>query len=204
MIESERGEIRVMKKHFETELPAGYREAYTVDAKSNKVEVLFTLGSLLLTAAIFAVAALIIRPQGFMDHYSISRNLIALGAMVAYIILHELTHGAAYKLLTRQKLTFGFTLTVAFCGVPEIYVYRTAALISLLAPFVVFDVVFGLAAALLRDPWDKTYAAFLLALHIGGCIGDLYGTGLYLFRFRDGRTLMRDTGPKQTFYVPEE
>ena len=40
-------------------------------------------------------------------------------------------------------------------------------------------------------------------IHIGGCVGDLYDAALYLFRFRDPLTLMRDTGPKQSFYLRE-
>ena len=44
----------------------------------------------------------------------------------------------------------------------------------------------------------------LFSIHFGGCVGDLYVIGLFLFRFRDPRTLMNDTGPKQTFYVPEQ
>ena len=56
---------------------------------------------------------------------------------------------------------------------------------------------------LLENAWDKIYAAFLLGLHIGGCTGDLYDTYLYLFKFRSPDTLMRDTGPKQTFYIKQ-
>ena len=87
---------------------------------------------------------------------------------------------------------------------PDIYVYRRASLISLLAPFTVFTVVFGVLTALLPDPLDQTCMAVILAIHIGACAGDLYDTALYLFRFRDPRTLMRDTGPKQTFYLPAD
>lgn len=90
---------------------------------------------------------------------------------------------------------------MAYCGVPDIFVYRSAALTALLAPFVVFTVVFLLAVLLIADPVSRYMAAFLLATHLGGCAGDLYDTGLYLFRFRDPTTLMQDTGPKQTFYT---
>ena len=193
-----------MAKHFEETLPAGYAAAKTVDAKDKKTILLLTLGSFSITAAVLAVAVLLIRPQDFLGNYSMLRWGVACGVMFVYIVLHELTHGAAYKLLTGRKLTFGITLSAAYCGVPDIYVYRKAALISLLAPFTVFSVVFLAAVFLFRDPWDKTFAAAVFALHVGGCIGDLYDTALYLFRFRDPRTLMRDTGPKQTFYVPEE
>lgn len=190
-------------KHYEKELPANYREAFTIDAADKKTGIRLNIAAAFVIAAIIAVSALAIRPGSFLDNYSLLRNVIALASIFVYLVLHELTHGAAYKLLTRQKLTFGFNASVAYCGVPDIYVYRRASLISLLAPFVVFTIVFGALTALLRAPWDKMYAAILLAIHIGGCAGDLYDTGLYLFRFRDPRTLMRDTGPKQVFYTAE-
>ena len=155
----------------------------------------------LLTAAVFAVLLILILPVTLPETLKNSTLLIFLAVLLIYIVLHELTHGAAYKLMTRQKLTFGMTLSVAYCGVPDIYVYRRTALISLLAPFVVFTVVFGAAAILITDPIGKILAAFMLALHVGGCVGDLYDTILFLFRFRDPLTLMRDTGPKQTIYT---
>jgi hypothetical protein len=61
---------------------------------------------------------------------------------IIYVILHELTHGLLYKILTKQKLTFGLTLSVAFCGVPHIYVNKKTALLSVLAPFVVYNIIF--------------------------------------------------------------
>ncbi len=190
-----------MRRNYETELPAGYAPVKTVDAKSKKFTVLMNLAALGTTAAVIAAAALLLRPGNFFENYDPVKYFLVLGAMLVYVVLHELAHGAAYKLLTHQKLTFGFSATVAFCGVPHVYVYRRAALISLLTPFVVFGVVFGAAVALLRDPWDKMYAAVLLAAHLGGCAGDLYDSLLYAFRFRDPAVLMNDTGPKQTFYV---
>ena len=188
-------------KHYETELPQGYKEAYAIDAADKKIGLALNLVGGGLMAALLVLFALIIRPRGFFENYTFSRNLIALGLLFAYLVLHELTHGAAYKLLTHQKLTFGLTATVAYCGVPDIYVYRRASIIALLAPFCVFNAVFGLAAILLPGAWDKMYAAALLAIHVGGCAGDLYDTWLYLTRFKRPDTLMRDTGPKQTFYT---
>ena len=188
-------------KHYETELPAGYREAFTIDAANKKTGVTLNLVAAVIMVAAMIPAILIIRPGNILEGFSFSRYLITFGGLLVYLVLHELVHGAAYKLLTRQKLTFGLTATVAYCGVPNIYVYRRASMISLLAPFCVFTVVFGLLTALLQNAWDKTFAAAVLAIHLGGCVGDLYDTGLYLFRFRDPGTLMRDTGPKQTFYV---
>lgn len=189
-----------MEKNFEKELPAGYREVYSIDAENNKIGLLMNGAALVLTAAIIALSVLVIRPRDFFGNYSLARNIILVVGIFAYLVLHELTHGLAYKCLTGQKLCFGISLTVAYCGVPDIYVYRRTALIALLAPFVVFGIVFLTGALALHDAWDKFYAMLMFALHFGGCVGDLYDTALYLFRFRDPATLMRDTGPMQTFY----
>lgn len=190
------------KEHvnYEKELPAGYREIYSIDAKDSKVGVLMNIAALALSAIIIVIGWFAIRPTDFFGSYSILRNVLFIVVCFGYVILHELVHGAAYKALTGQKLTFGISMTVAYCGVPQIYVYRRAALISLLAPFVVFNIVFLVPVFLFTNAWDKFYCLVLFALHFGGCAGDLYDTLLYLFRFRSPKILMRDTGPKQTFY----
>lgn len=192
-----------MRKNYELQLPEGYREAMVVDAKDVKFGIAMNLAALLLMAVIIVPAVLLLKPTNFFEYYSLTRYFILLAVLFSYIVLHELIHGLAYKLLTGQKLTFGITLTVAYCGVPNIYVYRKAALIALLAPFVVFLPVFTIPIFLFENVWDQLLSAILLAIHIGGCAGDLYDTILYLFRFRSPDTLMRDTGPKQTFYVKD-
>lgn len=189
------------KQNYETELPEGYREVYSIDAKSKKTGLLMNLAALAIGGAIFAVCWAFIRPTGYLMHIDPVRELILIGVMLLYTALHELVHGAAYKLLTGRKLKFGVSLTAAFCGMPDIYVYRKTALISLLSPFVVFDIVFLLLTVFITDPWYKIDAALMLSIHVGGCAGDLYDTMLYLFKFKDPSTLMRDTGPKQTFFV---
>ena len=191
-------------KNWEAELPTGYRESLVIDAKNYKRLLLrMNLAALVAPVLFLCVGFVWLCRQEAAVEYTLWRSWAFMLALVLYIVLHELVHGAAYKALTGQKLTFGLTLTVAFCGVPQIYVYRKAALIAVLAPFVVFTIVFGLAAGLLRNVWDQFYAFTLLGLHIGGCTGDLYNTWLYLTRFKDTRTLTRDTGPIQMFYVPE-
>lgn len=189
------------KQNYETELPEGYREVYSIDAKSKKTGLLMNLAALAIGGAIFAVCWYFIRPTGYLMHIDPVRELVLIGVMLLYTALHELTHGAAYKLMTGRKLKFGVSLTAAFCGVPDIYVYRKTALISLLSPFVVFDIVFLLLTVFITDPWYKIDAALMLSIHVGGCAGDLYDTMLYLFKYKDPSTLMRDTGPKQTFFV---
>ena len=201
-------------KHFETELPEGYVTAKVVDAKSKKIAILFNLVAVLIMVAVFVILWFIVfGTQSVVNvvkaalvaewWQSLLRLAVFIVAYVAYIVLHELTHGIAYKALTKQKLTFGLTLSVAYCGVPNIYVYRTCALVALLAPFVVFNVIFVLPIIFIADVAFKLIFMALFAMHFGGCVGDLYDTALYTFVFRDKSILMRDTGPKQTFYVLE-
>ena len=191
-------------KHWEQELPAGYREAKVIDARADKKLVRgMTVTSFAVLLAFLALAVLWQGRRLTAEPMPLQQALVFWVALIAYIVLHELVHGAAYKLLTGQKLTFGITLTVAFCGVPEIYVYRRASLIAVLAPFVVFTVLGVILLAVFPGAWTRFFLLIFLGLHIGGCSGDLYNTWLYLTRFKDPRTLTRDTGPVQTFYVPE-
>lgn len=200
-------------KNFELSLPQGYVAAKTVDAKNKKTATIFTVSSLVITVVVFVAMWLaIFGVQPVVDcieqvvvegWQSLIPLMVFALAEIAYVVCHELTHGLCYKLLTKQKLTFGLTLSVAYCGVPDIYVYRTTALIALLAPFVVFTPAFLLPALLLKNLAYALVFAALLALHVGGCVGDLYCTALYVFKFRNSTTLMRDFGPTQTFYVLE-
>ncbi|MBR4131998.1 MAG: DUF3267 domain-containing protein [Oscillospiraceae bacterium] len=192
-----------MKKTFEPTLPEGYREALLIDAGELKFSILMNLAALALMIVILVIVLPMLRLPSFTVFFSFSKLLLPVLLLFAYIVGHELVHGIAYKLLTGQTLTYGFKLTVAFCGVPDIYVYRRTALVSLLAPFTVFTLLFGGLTMFLHDPGWRVVFAFMLAIHIGGCVGDLYDTLLYLFRFRSPDTLMNDTGPAQTFYVKE-
>lgn len=190
-----------MHKAYESELPEGYTEAYTMDAGNKKLAVIMNLTALVLTVGGIAAAYVLIRPVDLLTQISILRSVCLILGLFSYIVFHELIHGLAYKLLTRRKLKFGLTFSVAYCGIPDIYVYRSAAMTALLAPFVVFLIAFLIPAFFCPNPLDQFAFGVLLSVHVGGCVGDLYDTLLYLFRFRDSDTLMRDTGPKQTFYT---
>ncbi|MCM1195075.1 MAG: metalloprotease family protein, partial [Firmicutes bacterium] len=131
-------------KNYESEIPQNYKLVKTIDAKSAKIGITLNLIALLVLIACVVSAYFIIGVplDGIIDFEDATGNFIRLAVfivvMISYVILHELVHGAAYKALTKQKLTFGLTLFVAFCGVPHIYVYRKTALIAVLAPFVTF------------------------------------------------------------------
>ncbi len=191
-------------KNFETTLPEGYRAAFVIDAADKKNGLILNLASLGLFIVTLAAEVAAIGWKNVLSglRFRVPQLLVFLAVALVYVVLHELVHGAAYYLLTGRRLKFGFAGTVAYCGVPDIYVYRTASLISLMAPFTVFLIVFGIPVILFTDMRLKVLAALMLAIHVSGCVGDLYDFLLFMFRFRDPKTLMRDPGPAQTFYVP--
>ncbi len=191
-----------MIKTFEFELPESYREALVIDAKNKKFGVVLNVVAFLVMVAFALGSFFIIRPD-YYGNVGLLRICIFCVVMLAYIILHELVHGIFYKVMTKQKLTFGLTLTVAYCGVPNIYVYRRTALLSLLAPLVVFTAVFTILVIFIPDAWGRFFAWIMMGIHLGGCSGDIYGACLFFFKFKSKDVLMNDTGPKQSFYVKD-
>lgn len=195
--------------NYYKELPENYREVFHIDAKSKKVGIAFTVVSLVITVATLMVIGLLSNIPAlvgaFKEESIMIPYFVLLVGLFSYIVLHELVHGAAYKALTHQKLTFGMTLTVAFCGVPDIFTSRKTALIALTSPLVVFSVVFLALMAGFRTSNPIYFAVFsiLFSIHLGGCVGDMYMVLLLMTRFKDPRLLMRDTGPAQTIYLPE-
>ncbi len=200
--------------NFENELPAGYKQVLHINAKSAKLGIIFNLIALAVLAVVMVVANLLLGLGGSSVEAAMNDTkptafiiamMVFLAVMIGYIIVHELVHGAAYRALTGQKLTFGMSWSCAFCGVPNIYTYRRTALISVAAPFVVFTVLFLpiLAVLYFVNPLYYMLAAFIFGLHLGGCCGDLYVMLLFLFKYKDKKALMRDTGPEQFFYVPD-
>ena len=186
-------------KDYEITLPQGYESVLTIDATDKKFALRMNLAALIpmVPALLLAWRMIWNTPVAYFPQ----KLLGFFAAMLLYVVLHELVHGVAYRVLTHRKLTFGLKLTCAYCGVPDIYCYRRTALISLLAPFTVFTILFAALALFLDDTMLRACAVILLGMHLGGCSGDLYDSWLYLTRFRDPLTLMRDTGPAQTFYV---
>lgn len=189
---------------YEETLPEGYREALVIDAGSGKLSSKLKTITVLTDALLFGVIYFIYakpRMDEIAADFSIIKCVGFIAAYILYIIMHELTHGIVYKLLTKQKLTFGFQPPVAYCGVPGIYAYRITALLSLLAPLTVFSILFAGTFFIVNDPFVKVLILALSALHLAGCVGDLYNIGLFLFKFKNAAVLRKDTGPKQIYYT---
>lgn len=199
------------ERNFERELPAGYKQALYINAKDKKFGIIFNLIAILVLALVMVGAVLSLEFSGKLSLSLFELEFIQLtvaylvffASMIGYIILHELVHGISYKTLTGEKLTFGLSWSCAFCGVPNIYIYRKTAIISVLAPFVLFTLILIpiLAFLYFSSPFYYLIISFIFGLHLGGCSGDLYVSYLLATKFKDRKTLIRDTGPEQFFYV---
>ena len=199
------------QQHFEKEVPQGHEQVFYLNAKHKKTGIIFNLIALAVMALTVALACIPIKNfWEYVSRIDLTRYIVTYAifmvSMILYIVLHELAHGALYKLMTGERLTYGFSWSCAFCGVPNIYVYRKCAILSAAAPLVIFTVLLVPVTAALYfvDPFSYLLSAFLLGMHLGGCCGDVYLIFSLLFRFRNPRTLVRDTGPEQTIYVPKE
>jgi hypothetical protein len=196
-------------KLFQKTLPESYREVYHLDARKPKVGVIMNLIALGVLGIVMAIAYIPVARGGLSLKADIPTSLITylafLASMVLYTVLHELVHGVFYKYFTGEKLTFGMSWSCAFCGVPHIFTYRKTALIAVVAPFAVFTLLFIPILILLYfvSPLYYLVMAVVFGLHLGGCSGDLYVLYLLTAKFKDKKTLMRDTGPEQYFYVYE-
>lgn len=190
-------------KNYEKTLPEGYEEVYRIDATDKKIGLIMNAIAVAVATA-FIIGGILSAKPFTIEPLSVSIALVSLSAiLLLYMVLHELVHGAVYKAMTGEKLSFGLKWSCAYCGVPNVYVYRKTAFYALIAPLIVFTIVFaGLSVAFwFVDSLCYIAAMAMTGFHLGGCSGDIYTALLLSFKFKDGETLMRDTGPEQTFYI---
>ncbi len=198
-----------MKNH-EKELPEGYSQAYHINALDKKIGIILNFVAIVIMAAVVVISLIPFFIGAAEFTYEPIRGLLLSVVfcvlLVVYLVLHELAHGIAYKLLTHEKLTFGISWSCAWCGVPNVYVNRRAALIALVAPLITFTVLLLPLTVWLFYVDSMLYitAVLIFAMHLGGCAGDSFMTLLLCFRFRDKSVLVRDTGPEQFIYVKSE
>ena len=210
------------KKNCEPQLPLGYVQAYKVNAKSAVLGVALNLIALavMLVGTYFSfLIAKIFNPDYFTaPKYDTNDEFIALClkllvfcliflvADLLVIVIHELIHGIAFKILTRAKLTFGLSWSCAYCGVPNVYVYRKASIKASYAPMLYLSLLLLILTVCLYFVGPLYYlgAAFLFWMHLGACAGDAYVILILNTKFKSNKTLIRDTGPEQFFYVPKK
>lgn len=187
---------------FCKELPNNYKLDYTIDAKNKKTGIILNVGALILMAVVFIITS-ILKFDKIEFNFKYIEVLLFIITILGYMILHELVHGLFYKIFTKEKLTFGFSWSCAFCGVPNIYTSKKVSVIAALAPFIIFNLIF-IPLIIILPPNNFTLLTIIVfSLHFGGCAGDLFFSILLLVKY-DKNTLINDTGAKQTIYIQKK
>lgn len=193
-----------MNKYY-LELPENYKLDKTIDMKKMSTNIFLNVLNILFVIISF----LILIPLKFKEikidnliELSIVM-FIALIGFIIYIVLHELTHGLFYKIFTKQKLTFGVSLTYAYCGVPNIYVRKKEAIIACLSPLIIFSIIFLTLIFILPPNYINLSIIILFSFHFGGCSGDIFLSLILLIKY-DKDTYIKDTGPTQYIYKKGE
>ena len=99
--------------------------------------------------------------------------LILMGTYIVLIIIHELIHGAFFKLFDpKGKVKFGFKNGVAYATSPHSFYSKGKFAIILLAPFLGISV--GLFLFYLFGWLTASLFILIAAAHAASCVGDFY------------------------------
>lgn len=186
-------------------LPDGYAELYSVDLQKNKKVSVLVNAIAVLIGVVMVVPMLFWVPIASLFDMSggMTPYLIRFGSLIvltiAYMVLHELVHGAAMKLCGTQKVKYGFTGLYAFAG-SEDYYGKGAYIFIALAPVVLWGVVLAIVNVFVPITWFWV-VYFLQIMNVSGAAGDLFVT-IKFSRFpRD--ILIRDYGVGMTVYTKQ-
>ena len=188
------------------ELPKGYRYAGTMDFTRNKKQVVALLKvGVALTAipAVLGVAVSFLRPHVMVFARDWRMWLWMALMLIAYIPLHELTHGAVMFALSGVKPTYGFKLPYAWAG-STVWFDRRSHVITALAPVVVWGVILQVLIFALPEKWFWPLWIIQIS-NLSGSAGDIYCAWALLKM--DGDLLIQDTGVRMRIvkrYVTEE
>ena len=161
-------------------LPEGYREFYSVDLQKNKkVSLLVNLLAVIIAVLLAVpmhffvpISSLFYMDNGLIAYFIRFVSLMVL--IVAYMVLHELTHGIAMKICGTKKVKYGFTGLYAFAGSNDYY-GRKAYIFIALAPVVLWGVVIAIINPFVSAEWF--WVVYMLQImNLSGAAGDLYVT----------------------------
>ncbi len=183
-------------------LPGGYRECLRIDLqKDRKAALLVNGAALLLTLLLLWGGNQLVPLRGTFaadgPGLRVLRIAVIVLGIVAYTVLHELTHAAVMKLCGAGKLRFGFTGAYAFAGSEGDYFNRRAYRLIALAPLVVWALLLSLTLAAVPRSWFWVIW-FIQTMNLSGSAGDVYVT-LRLLPLSD-TVWIRDTGVELSVY----
>ena len=176
-------------------LPKGYRYAGNLDFTRNRAQIMIVLKLAIALTVIPLIIGLIVslpRPsvQGFLATWYLWPATA--GMLIAYIPLHELTHGAVMYALSGVKPSFGIKLPYAWAG-STAWFDRKSHVITALAPLVFWGVTLQALIAALPEIWFWPLWITQIS-NLSGSAGDIYCA--WALMKMDGQLLIQDTGTR--------
>lgn len=188
------------------QLPAGYREIYSINLQKDwKMSLLVSFLALLITAALavpmhFKVSVLTLFDMsgGTTAYYIRTGTMLAL--LFLYMIFHEAVHGIAMKICGTKKVKYGFTGLYAYTA-SDCYYSKKPYLFIALAPVVFWGVVLAAVNPFVPRSWF--WVIYLIQIcNLSGAAGDLLVT--FKFAHMPQDILVRDYGVGMRVYSASE
>jgi len=181
--------------------PKGYRQIAVLDFVRNRKQLLIVNIGALAVAALMVVLGLIFYP--FAPTWGLLKSCwwawLSVPAMyLAYIPLHELTHGVLMHALSGVKPKYGFRLCYAYAG-SNVYFDKFSHNLIAVAPLILWGAVLLALQCALPAGW--LWLIWLIQIsNVSGSVGDVY-CALYLIRMpRD--IVIQDTGTRMRILAP--
>ena len=175
-------------------LPKGYRYAGAMDFTRNKKQVMAVLKIAIVLTVIPVIIGIVVsflNPEGVMAFVRDWRMWLWMVLMlVAYIPLHELTHGIAMYALSGVRPTYGLKLPYAYAG-STVWFDRKSHVITALAPVVFWGILLQILIFVLPGQWF--WPLWLTQVsNLSGSAGDIYCA--WVLMRMEGDLLIQDTG----------
>lgn len=187
-------------------LPEYYKEILRIDLQKDKKLVLIVNILAIVIAVVLAVPAHFVVPifslfnmeSGFGNY--LLRFVVLLLAIILYMVLHELVHGAVMKLCGTKKVKYGFTGMYAFAGSDDYY-DKKAYLIIALSPVVLWGILLAVWSCFVSPEWF--WVIYLVQItNLSGAAGDLFVTVKFLKLPKD--ILVKDYGVSMVVYSRQQ
>ena len=186
-------------------LPEGYKEFYSIDLQKNrKISLIVNLLAVIITALLLVAMNFLVPISTLFDmengigSYMI-RFVSLMVLIIAYMVLHELTHGIAMKNCGTKKVKYGFTGLYAFAG-SEDYYDKKAYIFIALAPVVLWGFVIAIINPFVPIEWF--WVVYIIQIiNLSGAAGDLFVTVKFFGFPKD--ILIKDYGVGMTVFSKE-
>lgn len=191
-------------KTYEEKVPEGYVLKRKINFKDAKTSLILNMVGAGLMFLFLIPLLIVFTPKINADAIKLWHLIVFTLAYLIYVTLHEFTHAVVGYALTKKKARFGTNIIFAWCHFENVYFYKMSALLTVLAPFVIYFLALLIPALLINNVLLQFYLLVFLAIHIGGCVGDLYDTIILLFLNNSKDVLMGEVKLEQHFYEKEE